>query len=311
VAILGGRGFLGSHLSKRLEGHGATVLTCDRRTEHDLRRLDRATAFLDEAKPDVVFNLAANQGGVAYQAECPGTILYDNSLIMLNVLEAVRLAGVPRLVNIIAACAYPDNPRDGMLREDEFEAGPMHESADNYGISKRLAVMQAKHYRRQYDMGITSLVLANCYGPRDHFSSERSHVLAALLRRFLDARRDGSDEVIVWGRGIAERDLLYVDDAITGMLFALDRCADAPLLNIGTGHGSAVAEIAETIRLAVGYKGKVTFDPSKPEGPLKKILDVTRMRNLLDWTPPTSLASGVGQTLHWLEEHYEEAVSSH
>ncbi len=308
IVAAGGRGFLGRHLARRLEALGARVLPLSRADGCDLRDPRQAQAFLARTRPEIVFNLAANQGGVAYQRTCPGTILHDNVLIGVNTMEAARLAGAERYVNVVAACAYPDDPPDGLLREAELEAGPMHPSADNYGISKRVTVLQARYYRQEFGFPVSSVAFANTYGPGDHFASDRSHVFGALLRRFHEAQRDGRPEVVVWGRGVAVRDLLYVDDAITGLLLAVERCPDVELLNVGSGRGYSIAEIAETIRSVVGYEGRVAFDPSRPEGPLKKTLDISRLRSLIGWTPPTSLAEGTRETLAWLNEHYQEAV---
>lgn len=296
-------------MMQRLEEAGAVVSNCSRAAGCDLRDINQATAFMAAAQPDVVLNFAAHQGGVAYQRLCPATMFYDNVQIVVNTMESARLAGATQYVNVIAACAYPGDPPDGLLREAEFEAGPMHESADNYGISKRVAVMQAKHYRRQHGLRTTSLCLANCYGPEDHFAPDRSHGLSALLRRFLEAKRDRRPQAEVWGRGIAVRDWLFADDAIDGMLRSLERCPDVDFLNIATGRGWTTRELAEVIRETVGYEGELVFDASKPEGPLKKTLDATKMTSLLDWQPPTGLTEGVARTLRWLEEHYEAACA--
>jgi GDP-L-fucose synthase len=186
----------------------------------------------------------------------------------------------------------------------------MHPSADNYGITKRLAVLQARHYARQYGVRTSSVVLANTYGPRDHFGPTRSHVLAALLQRVRQARDTAAPEVVVWGRGIAERDLLYVDDAIQGTLLVVEHCPDVGLMNIATGRGVSVREIAETVVQAVGYRGRVTFDASRPEGPLRKIFAVDRLRQTLGWSPPTQLAEGVRRTLAWLERGQNQEVAA-
>ena len=290
---------------------GAEALSCSRGEGVDLRIPEQAVQAVADARPHVVINCAANQGGVAYQEECPGTILYDNALIQLHTLEAVRRVDPEiRYVNIIPACAYPGEPRDVAYQEDEFEAGPMHLSADNYGITKRLGVMQARHYARQYGVATSCVVLANTYGPHDHFGPNRSHVLAALLQRFRLARDTSTDEVVVWGRGIAERDLLYVDDAIRGVLHLVERSPDAGLVNIGTGRGVSVREIAETIARTVNYRGRIVFDSTRPEGPLRKTLDISRLRTLIGWSPPTALADGVRQTLEWLERTPVQEVAA-
>ena len=311
VLVAGGTGFLGGHFARRLRQLGAEVTSCSRGEGVDLRDPLAAREAISRARPTVVINCAANQGGVAYQEECPGTILYDNTLIQLHTLDALRQVDPTiRYVNIIPACAYPAEPRDGAYRESELEAGPMHPSADNYGVTKRLAVLQARHYARQYGVASTCVVLANTYGPHDHFGPTRSHVLAALLERFREAHHTGAPEVVVWGRGLAERDLLYVDDAIEGTLRVVEQCPDAGLLNIGTGRGVSVREIAETVSGVVGYTGRITFDATRPEGPLRKILDIERLRQLLGWTPPTPLAEGVRHTLEWLETAQSEEAAA-
>lgn len=312
ILVAGGTGFLGSHFVEHLQALGAVALSCSRGEGTDLRDPAAALRAVAEARPQVVINCAANQGGVAYQQECPGTILYDNALIQLHLLEAVRrVSPVPRYVNIIPACAYPAEPREhGAYTEDEFEAGPMHASADNYGITKRLAVLQARHFARQYGVASSLVLLANTYGPRDHFGPTRAHVLAALLERFRDAQASGIGEVTVWGRGLAERDLLYVEDAVAGALMVVERCPDAGLVNIGTGRGNSVREIAETIARVVGYRGQIMYDATRPEGPLRKTLDTSKLQRLLGWTPPTALDEGVRRTLAWLESAQAQEVAA-
>jgi len=310
VLVAGGTGFLGGHFVERLSTLGALVFSCSRREGVDLRDPGAALHGVNAVRPEVVINCAANQGGVAYQKECPATILYDNALIQLHLLEAVRrLDAAVRYVNIIPACAYPAEPNGSAYKEEEFECGPMHPSADNYGITKRLAVVQARHYASQYGITTSSVVLSNTYGPRDHFGSARSHVLAALVERFRTARDVAADEVFVWGRGVAERDLLYVDDAIQGTLLVVERSPQAGLVNIGTGRGVSVREIAETVARVVGYRGRTVFDMSRPEGPLRKTLDVSRLRHILGWAPSINLAEGTRRTLAWLETAETQKVT--
>lgn len=308
VLVAGGTGFLGGGLVTHLHRLGAEVVPVSRGTGCDLRDPAQARRVFLEVRPHLAFNLAANQGGVAYQRQCPGAILHDNTLLVLNTLEAARLAGVERYVSPIAACAYPGVSPDGLFREADFDAGPMHPSADNYGISKRLAVLQAKHYRAQYGMHIACVVLSNTYGPGDHFSLDRSHVFAALLRKFADAVRWGQDTVEVWGRGVAERDLLYLDDAVTGLLLTAERAPNIDLLNVGTGRPTRIADVARTLKRVTGFAGEVVYDPSRPEGPLKKTLDISRLRATLGWEPSTALEEGARRTLTWLQLHHERAA---
>ena len=308
VVVTGGRGFLGRCLMKQLAEKGAKAVSCSRASGCDLRDLGQARAFFEQHKPKIVFNCASNQGGIAYQKIYPGTIFYDNLLMGANTMEAARLANVGKYVNVVAGCAYPGDPRDGILREQEFEAGPLHPTVENYGATKRAAVMQAKCYRRQYGFQALSLILINLYGPGEHFHPDRSHALAALIRKFYEAKRDKAPEVVLWGTGRAVREWLYVEDAAEGIVRAAERYNDVEPLNIAVGKGSSIAELAAVIQEIVGYEGKIVYDATKPDGALHKVGDVTKMKSVLDWEPPTPIQDGIRRTLEWFVAHYDEAI---
>jgi GDP-L-fucose synthase len=308
VIVTGGQGFLGSRVKSRLVDAGAEVTSCSRTSGCDLRNLDQAVDVFTRHQPEIIFNCASNQGGIAYQNLYPGTIYYDNLLMGANAMESARLTGVKKYVNIIAGCAYPGDPRDGILREDEFEAGPMHPTVENYGMTKRAAVMQAKCYRRQYNFNAISLILINLYGPGEHFHPDRSHALAALIRKFYEAKRDGIPEVVVWGTGRPVREWLYVEDAAEGIIRAAERYDDVEPLNIAVGRGYTIAELAAMIQEIVGYEGRIVYDTTKPDGALRKTGDITKMKAMLDWEPPTPIREGIRRTLDWFVEHYDEAT---
>ena len=308
VVVTGGKGFLGSHVVARLERLGAVVTAISRRTGHDLRVLDHGLRCFTEHEPQIVINCASNQGGISYQRMYPGQIYYDNLLMGANTMEAARLAGVRKYVNIIAGCAYPGEPRDGILREQEFEDGPLHPTVENYGATKRAAVMQAKCYRRQYGFEAVSLILINLYGPGEHFHPDRSHALAALLRKFYEAKRDKAPEVVLWGTGRAVREWLYVEDASEGIIRAAETHSDVEPLNIAVGEGRRIAELAAIIQEITGYKGKIVYDTTKPDGALHKVGDITKMKSVLDWEPPTPIQDGIRRTLEWFVAHYDEAI---
>jgi GDP-L-fucose synthase len=308
VAVLGGQGFLGTHVMNVVRDRGYAAVSLSRRTGCDLRYLDQGLRFFLDQRPDVVINCASNQGGIAYQKLYPGTIFYDNLLMGANTMEAARLAGVKKYVNIIAGCAYPGEPRGGILREDEFETGPLHPTVENYGATKRAAVMQAKCYGRQYGFEALSLILINLYGPGEHFHPDRSHALAALIRKFYEAKRDKAPEVVLWGTGRAVREWLYVEDAAEGIMRAAERYNDVEPLNIAVGKGSSIAELAALIREIVGYEGKIVYDATKPDGALHKVADITKMKSVLGWEPPTPIQAGIGRTLEWFVAHYDEAI---
>lgn len=308
VCVTGGQGFLGSRIMERLSDASAWTVSCSRATGCDLRNLGQAIRFFEEHRPEIVINCASNQGGIAYQKLYPGTIYYDNLLMGANTMEAARLTGVKKYVNIIAGCAYPGDPRDGILHEDEFEAGPMHPTVENYGMTKRAAVMQAKVYRRQYGFDAISLILINLYGPGEHFPPDRSHALAALLRKFYEAKRDKLPEVVVWGTGRAVREWLYVEDAVEGILRATERYDDVEPLNIAVGHGLPISELAALIAQIVGYEGRIVYDTSKPDGALRKTGDITKMKRLLGWEPQLPIREGIKRTLDWFVANYEQAT---
>jgi GDP-L-fucose synthase len=309
VTVTGGRGFLGSRVMCRLAALGAAATSCSRSSGCELRKLDDALRFFNQHKPELVINCASNQGGLAYQRLYPGSIFYENLIMGANTMEAARLAGVAKYVNIIAGCAYPGDPRDGILRESEFEDGPMHSTVENYGGTKRAAVMQAKCYRRQYGFNAISLALINLYGPGEHFHPDRSHALAALIRKFYEAKRDGVPEVVLWGTGRAVREWMYVDDAVEGILRSAEKYDDAALLNVAVGSGQTIAELASMIGEIVGYKGAIRYDTTKSDGAMRKTGDVNRMREALGPLPLTPLRQGIRQTLDWFIAHYDEATS--
>jgi len=288
---------------------GATALPLSRRDGVDLRNLDATIAFLRDARPEIVFNCAANQGGIAYQRIYPADILYDNLLMSANTMEAARRTGVKKYVNAVAGCAYPGDPGDGVLRESEFEAGPMHPSVENYGAAKRAAVHLAKVYRRQHGFDAISLLLINLYGPGEHFHPDRSHGLAALVRKFYEAKRENTPAVVLWGTGRAVREWLYLDDAAEGMIRAADRYASDEPLNVAVGEGLPMSDLAQLIKEIVGYEGMISYDPTKPDGALLKVADVTRMRETLEWAPRVPLREGIGRLLAWFDVNYDQAVS--
>ena len=308
VVVTGGRGFLGSQITEQLRALGANAVPAGRRDGHDLRDLDQALALFSEHQPDVVINCASNQGGIAYQQAYPGLLYYDNLLMGAHTMEASRLTGVGKYVNIVAGCAYPGEPADGILRENEFESGPMHSTVENYGMTKRAAVIQAKCYRRQYGFDATSIILINLYGPGEHFHLDRSHALAALLRKFYEANRQEAPEVELWGTGRAVREWLYVSDAAEGIIRAAELYSDVEPLNVAVGKGYTIADLAAIIQEIVGYTGRVTYDPTKPDGALQKTGDISKMKAVLNWEPATPIHEGIRRTLDWFEANYDKAT---
>jgi len=307
VAVLGGGGFLGSHLVghlQQLECEPVVPRTADGWDFRDLECIER---FFSEHPSQVVFNCAARQGGLGYQRTHPADIFYDNMRMGLHSMHAAHQAGVEKYINVVAACSYPGYV-DGVLGEDDYWSGPLHESVVNYGFTKKSQVVQGWCYDRQYDFKSIHLLMTNLFGPREHFHPDRSHGLAALLRKFYDARQGGAAEVTIWGTGKPVREWLFVRDAVEAMVRAAECYDDVSPLNISTGGGLSIMELAMLIKEIVGFEGELVLDSTKPDGALVKTFTNDRAESAIGWQPSTSLRDGIRETLAWLESNYAQAT---
>ena len=306
VVVTGGAGFLGSHLVERLGAAGARVFV-PRRRDYELTERSACDRLLREHPAEVLFHAAAFYGGIGINQSHPGRIYYENLVMGANVMEAARRAGVAKFVTVGTACAYPGEA-EGDLAEEGFWDGPLHGSVEAYGVTKKVLAIQGRAYAREYGLPSIHLILTNLYGPRDSYNPERSHVVAALVRKFVEAVGSGAREVEIWGTGRAVREFLYVEDAAEGIQRAAERYDDTERpLNIGTGVGTSIRELIETLRDATGFRGELRWDRAKPDGALRKVLDVRRMREALDWRPPHDLRSGLAKTVAWYRANKEEA----
>jgi GDP-L-fucose synthase len=307
VTVTGGSGFLGRHVVRRLETYGAKVFV-PRQRDYNLTSLDACLRCLLEHPCDVLFHAAAYYGGIGINVAEPAKLYYKNLVMGANVFEAARLANVGKLVAIGTACSYPGY-LEGHLQERDLWSGPCHASVVNYGLTKKMLAVQGQAYKTQYGLDSIHLVLTNLYGPGDSYNPDRSHVVAALVRKWVEADLAKAPSVEVWGTGRAVREFLYVEDCADGILLAAERYNDPSLpLNIGTGIGTSIRELAETIHEVSGYRGKMTWDADKPDGAAFKVLDVTRMKQVLDgWAPPTTLRDGLAKTVAWYRSHKTEA----
>jgi GDP-L-fucose synthase len=305
VCVTGGAGFLGQHLVRRLEQQGARVFT-PRRRDFDFTTPDACLRCLREHPCDTLIHAAAYYGGIGINQSEPATIYYTNLVMGANLFEAARLAGVARVVVIGTACSYPGH-LEGQLREEDLWAGPCHPSVQNYGTVKRMLALQGEAYRRQYGLPSIHLIPTNLYGPGDSYNPVRSHVVAALVRKFVEAEHEDRPYVEVWGTGTPVREFLDVEDCATAVLLAAERYDEAMPLNLGTGIGTTIRELTETIAHLTGYRGELRWDRGKPDGAPHKVLDVTRMRRVLGWVPPSDLRSGLTRTIRWYRRNKVEA----
>lgn len=309
VAVLGGGGFLGGHVVRALAARGIAAIVPRTADGWDFRDADSAARFFDGARPEIAINCAARQGGLAYQRLHPADIYRDNLLMGLNTLHAAQRAGVARYVNVVAACSYPGYV-DGTLTEDDYWSGPLHDTVIAYGFARKAQVVQGACYRRQHGFRSIHLLMTNLYGPGEHFHPDRSHGLAALLRKFVEAKRDGAPHVVVWGTGRPIREWLFVEDAAEAIVLAAERYDDEAPLNVSLGGGLTITELAALICDVVGYGGDVVYDPAMPDGALVKTFANDRIRRILGWTPRTPLRDGIARTLGWLEAHWDEATAA-
>jgi GDP-L-fucose synthase len=307
VTVTGGAGFLGQHMVRRLESLGAKVFV-PRQRDYNLVTLDACLRCLLEHPCDLLFHAAAYYGGIGINVAEPARLYYTNLVMGANLMEAARLAKVGKFVAIGTACSYPGY-LEGHLKEEDLWAGPCHASVVNYGLTKKMMAVQAQAYQRQYGLDSIHLILTNLYGPGDSYNPERSHVVAALVRKFVEAELAHAPAVEVWGTGKPVREFIYVEDCADAIVLAAELYDDAAKpLNIGTGIGTTIRELAETVSATSGYAGKMVWNTDKPDGAMLKVLDVTRMTAALNgWRPATDLRTGLTRTIKWYRANKAQA----
>jgi GDP-L-fucose synthase len=293
TVVTGGAGFLGRAVVRDLEGLGADV-RITRSAEHDLRDPAAARAALDGA--DVVIHLAANVGGIGFNRRNPAPLVHDNLMMVGNVFEQARQAGVSKLVSACTVCAYPKFT-PAPFREDELWNGYPEESNAPYGLAKKMMLVVSDAYRRQYGFDSCVPIVANLYGPGDNFDLEDSHVIAAMIRKYVEARDRGDDTVTLWGTGSPSREFLYVDDAARALLLAAERLDTSDPVNIGTGIETRIKELASLIHDLTGFQGETVWDASRPDGQPQRFLDVSRARELMGFESAVSLEDGLRETI--------------
>jgi GDP-L-fucose synthase len=291
--VTGGAGFLGSAVVERLRERGDEVVV-PRRAEFDLTRWEDAERLFAEARPELVFHLAAEVGGIGANRANPGRYWYANLIMGAHVLELSRLHAVAKVVVAGTVCAYPKfTPTP--FSEDELWSGYPEETNAPYGVAKKSVLVGGQAYREQYGLDTVYLLPANLYGPRDNFDLQTSHVVPALIRKMVA----GTEQVVLWGDGSPTREFLYVDDAADAFLAAADRYDGAEPLNIGTGAEISIRDLAATIAELTGFDGEIVWDTSMPNGQPRRRLDTSRAETLLGWHAATPLRDGLERTIAW------------
>jgi GDP-L-fucose synthase len=297
VYVAGHRGLVGSAVLRHLRAEGFTNLITRTRSELDLRDPHAVDAFFASERPQVVVLAAAKVGGILANATYPADFLHQNLMIAANVIDAAHRYEVAKLLNLGSSCIYPKLAPQP-LREDALLTGPLEPTNRAYAIAKIAAIELCDAYRVQHGRSFVSAMPTNLYGPGDNFDLQSSHVLPALIRKAVEAKEAGAPSITVWGSGTPRREFLYVDDLAEACLFLLDHVDEPGPINVGTGTDVTIRELAELVCETVGYDGELAFDPSKPDGTPRKLMDVTRLANL-GWTAKTPLATGLRRTIDW------------
>jgi GDP-L-fucose synthase len=290
VFVAGHRGMVGSALMRRLARDGVQPVTLDR-SQVDLRDQAAVAGWFAANRPQVVFLAAAKVGGIVANNTLRAEFIYENLMIAANVIHAAYLNGTDKLMFLGSSCIYPKLAPQP-LREDSMLTGPLEPTNEPYAIAKIAGIKMVEAYRSQYGCDFINVMPTNLYGPGDNYHPEYSHVVAALIRRFHQAKLSGASEVVVWGTGTPRREFLYVDDMADACIHLMKTYSSAELVNIGTGEDVSIAEFARIVAAVVGYTGAISFDPSRPDGTPRKLLDVSRLAQL-GWRASTTLEDGI------------------
>jgi GDP-L-fucose synthase len=295
--VTGGSGFLGTHVVERLRERGYETVV-PRREEHDLTKADDTTRLFAAARPDLVFHLAADVGGIGANRANPGRYWYANIAMGVNVLEESRRANLAKLVLVGTVCSYPKFA-PVPFREESFWDGYPEETNAPYGIAKKALLVGAQGYREQYGLNAVYLVPVNLYGPGDNFDLETSHVIPALVRKMAEAKARDDHQVELWGDGSPTREFLYVEDCAEALLLAAERYDGPEPVNLGTGEEISIRDLAGLVAEFTGYEGEIVWDTSKPNGQPRRKLDVSRAEELFGFRAPTPFREGLRRTVAW------------
>ena len=301
VMVTGGAGFLGRHVVRRLEEAGVRDVFVPRSREYDLRRPADIERALADGRPDVVIHLAGVVGGIGANRENPGRFFHDNAIMGIGLMEAARLAGVAKFVQVGTVCSYPKHT-PVPFHEDDIWNGYPEETNAPYGLAKKMLLVQAQAYRAQYGFNAIYLIPVNLYGPGDNFDPASSHVIPALIKKCVDARDRGDDHIDVWGTGSASREFLYVEDAAEGIVLAGERYDGPDPVNLGVGREITIRDLVAVIARLTGFGGEIRWDPTKPNGQPRRALDTSRARERFGFTARQSFEDGLRRTIAWYEE---------
>jgi GDP-L-fucose synthase len=305
IFVAGGHGLVGSALIRKLESEGHRSLLVP--THADLDLIDQAAVnrFFAAERPEHVFLVAGKVGGILANSTHPAEFLRDNLLIQANVIDAAYRCGALKLLNLGSSCIYPKLAPQP-ITEDCLLTGAFEPTNECYAIAKVAGLKMCQAYRRQYDFNAVCMMPTNLYGPGDNFDLQGSHVLPAMIRKFHEAKVEGSTEVLLWGTGTPRREFLHVDDLAEACLFVMRNYNEEAILNVGVGEDVTIRQLAEIVKTAVGYKGALAWDATKPDGTPRKLLEISRLQRL-GWRARIGLQEGIAGTYRWFLDHRAEA----
>ncbi|HZZ43166.1 MAG TPA: GDP-L-fucose synthase [Tepidisphaeraceae bacterium] len=302
IIITGGAGFLGSFVIEELNRKGYSNLVIPRRKDYDLtREADVARLYADH-KPNVILHLAAEVGGIGANRENPGRYFFANMAMGLHLIEYARINKLKKFVQVGTICAYP-NLTPVPFREENLWNGYPEVTNAPYGVAKKALLVMLQAYRQQYNLNGVYLLPVNLYGPRDNFDLQSSHVIPALIRKCVEAKRAGKKEITAWGTGSASREFLYVEDCARAVVLAAEKYDSPEPLNLGSGREISIKNLTELVAKLTGSVESITWDPSKPDGQPRRCLDVSKAKAALDFTADTPFEEGLKKTIQWYEQH--------
>jgi GDP-L-fucose synthase len=299
VIVAGATGLAGSAIVKAFESRGQSVIGINRSVV-DLMDKKATAEFIAKAKPSLIVDAAAKVGGIGANNSYPVEFLADNLTIQSNLMNAAHQAGVPHFVFLGSSCIYPRDCAQP-IKEEYLMTGPLEETNSAYAIAKIAGIELINSYRKEYGTRWISLMPTNLYGPKDNFDLTASHVLPAFIRRFIEATESGADRVTLWGSGTPLREFMHVDDLAQAVVVASEKYDSSLHLNVGSGEDLTIKQLAEKVAAATGFKGKIEWDSSKPDGTPRKVLDVSRIK-ALGWKPTITLDEGIASTIAWYKE---------
>jgi GDP-L-fucose synthase len=308
VVVTGGRGFLGSFVVEKLHQSGCEIVFVPNSYEFDLREKESIVRLYEQSHPEIVIHLAAVVGGIGANRSHPGRFFYDSAVMGIQMIDYAMHYGVKKFVQVGTVCSYPKFTPVPFREEDIWNGYPEETNAP-YGLAKKMLLVQLQAYRQEYGFNGIYLIPVNLYGPRDKFDLESSHVIPALIRKFVEAKRSNNPQIVAWGTGEATREFLYVEDAAEAIVRGAERYEKPDPVNLGSGMEIKIRELVSLIQELVGYEGELKWDTTKPDGQPRRCLDTSRALREFDWQAKTPFREGLKRTVDWFMENYDNIVA--